>query len=98
MISATLYNLPHLGCLFIPKWSINKQKHFIEICMPVESSGSDNEQDAFIFTIRDDHERNYKPVNDICFSLILRLGYLTSYNILVKGIGCLRKAIFVYLK
>ena len=42
-----------------------------------------------LFSQYADHERNYKPVNDMFFTHFV-LGYLTSYNILVLHIGGLR--------
>ena len=35
-----------------------------------------------LFSQDDNHERNYKPVNDVFFTHF-ELGYLTSYNILI---------------
>ena len=39
-----------------------------------------------LFLQYDDHERKYKPVNDVFFTHI-ELDYLTSYNILVLSNG-----------
>ena len=36
-----------------------------------------------LFSQYDDHEQNYKPMNDVFFTHF-ELGYLTSYNILIK--------------
>ena len=39
-----------------------------------------------LFSQYDDHERNYKQVNDVFFTHF-ELGYLTSYNILTEFIN-----------
>ena len=40
-----------------------------------------------LFQQYDDRQRNYKPVGDMCFSLIFDIGYFPSYFILLEVIS-----------
>ena len=49
----------------------HKTNNFVEICILVESPRNPSIDKMRLFSQYDNHEQNYKLLNDMCFSLIL---------------------------